>query len=141
MIEMTTPSQSRQFHQLSSSTFFPSSAYVGTPIDVLSSFLNAVAAMSRCEAPFVRVVGDLIGSSLCCPPHICPHQLKMATGTLCFHLGKAVWSYHDVAPSKTVGKLSITVISSLVLRVIYGPPRPKIYSWWTGTDCVRWMLV
>lgn len=47
----------------------------------------------------MRIVGVLIGSSLVVPPHIYPHQLKMATGTLCFPLGKAVWSYHDVAPS------------------------------------------
>lgn len=32
MIEMTAPSQSRLFHQLSSSTFSPSSAYVGNPL-------------------------------------------------------------------------------------------------------------
>ena len=63
----------------------------------------------------VRVAGDLIGSSLGRPPHIYPHQLDIATGTLYFHLGKAVWSYHDVRSIKTVGRMVlITVMSSLV---------------------------
>lgn len=63
---------------------------------------NAVAAMSRCEAPpFCGCCGGArLVHLLAVDGHIYPHQLKIAADTLCFRLGKAVWSYHDVAPSR-----------------------------------------